>query len=321
MSQLQLFSNNAISLLQVSISASDMSITLQPGQGSLFPNPTSAGEFFLITLEDIANPTIREIVKIATRVGDTLIVASGGRGWEQTAALNWAANDTLVDHRITAETIRQAFLHPQTPAASTDIEILDEGNSLSTQASSLNFTGSGVTVSSAGNDITVSIPGAVSLALEVANEGTTIAASASKFTFVGSGVTASAVGNEITINVPGASSGGGSGGYEYTTVSVIPTRSESIATVTYSDLRRANKFWVSMVDLASGAAQSFEILTVIQGLITTNTETATWTKTNRIGYDFNGQMDVLLNAPANQLILKWHNLEASATVVVSVMRI
>jgi len=325
MSQLQLFSNNAISLLQVSISSTDMSITLQPGQGDLFPTPQLAGEFFLITLEDIANPTIREIIKIASRVGDTLIVASSGRGWEQTAALNWAANDTLVDHRITAETIRQAFLQPTPTAISSDLEILDEGNSLTSQASSLNFVGSGVTVSTVGNNVTVTVPSTAASALQIADESTTIAANASKITFTGAGVTAYAVGSEITVNVPGGGGGGGSaggsGGYEYLPVVVIPTQNESVAVVTYSEFKRGNKFWISMVDPVTGSAQSFEILTVIQGLLSSNTEYVTWTKTNRIGYNFSGYLDVTLDVAVNQLILKWRNLEPSATVVVSVMRI
>lgn len=321
MSQLQLFSNNAISLLQVSISTTDMSITLQPGQGDLFPTPQLTGEFFLITLEDIANPTIREIIKIASRVGDTLIVASSGRGWEQTDALNWAANDTLVDHRITAETIRQAFLQPTPTAVSSDLEILDEGNSLTSQANSLNFVGGGVTVSTVGNNVTVTVPSTAASALAIADESTTISSNASKITFTGAGVTAYAVGSEITVNVPGGSSGGGSGGYEYLPVVVIPTQNESVAVVAYSEFKRGNKFWISMVDPATGSAQSFEILTVIQGLLSSNTEYVTWTKTNRIGYNFSGYLDVTLDVAANQLILKWRNLEPSATVIVSVMRI
>lgn len=110
MALLQLFTNNAISLLQAPISASSTTIILQPGLGAAFPLPANPGEFFLITLEDIAAPFNREIVKVTGRTGDTLTGCL--RAEEGTTAQAWAALDTLVDHRITAETIKQAFLQP-----------------------------------------------------------------------------------------------------------------------------------------------------------------------------------------------------------------
>lgn len=109
MNENQLFTNNAISLLQTSISANATFIEVQPGLGSLFPQP-SLNEFFLITLEDIAAPLNREIIKISGVSNDTLMVAVDGRGYENTLARDWEANETLVDHRITAETMRQALL-------------------------------------------------------------------------------------------------------------------------------------------------------------------------------------------------------------------
>ena len=103
---LQLFSNNAVALLQNSVAATDLVIQVQPGLGSLFPQPTNAGEWFLITLETISAPLQREIVKIIGRAGDTLIVDPSGRGWEGTIPATWIAGQTLVDHRITAGTLR-----------------------------------------------------------------------------------------------------------------------------------------------------------------------------------------------------------------------
>jgi len=106
---LQLWSNNAISLLQNSIGASDTTLTVQPGLGAKFPQPTNPGEFFLITLEDVNAPVAREIIKVMGRTGDTFTGLV--RAQEDTTALAWPAGDTLVDHRMTAATVHQSFIY------------------------------------------------------------------------------------------------------------------------------------------------------------------------------------------------------------------
>lgn len=106
---LQLWTNNAVSLLQNSIGAGDVTLTVQPGLGAKFPQPANPGEFFLITLEDVASPVSREIIKVTGRSGDVLTGLV--RGWESTTAQSWPAGDTLVDHRITAATVHQSFIY------------------------------------------------------------------------------------------------------------------------------------------------------------------------------------------------------------------
>ncbi len=124
MTQTQLFTNNAVSLLQNAIGPTDMSITVQPGLGALFPQPTNPGDFFLITLEPINAPLIpREIIQIIGRTGDVLTV--GMRGFEATGVGDgqpgvgeaWPALTTLVDHRVTAYTMYQAMLLPTPPVS------------------------------------------------------------------------------------------------------------------------------------------------------------------------------------------------------------
>ena len=233
MALLQLFTNNAISLLQANISASDTTILLQPGLGAEFPQPVNPGEFFLITLETIAAPLHREIIKVTGRTGDTLTGCV--RAQEGTSSRSWVAFDTLVDHRITAETIRQAFLQPVAP-----------------------------------------------------------------------------------ILPPPAS---GAGGYPYTPVTVPATTTQGVAVVDYSDFQRGNKFWVSMVNPANGQAQAFEVLTIIQGLLSLNSETVDFTRSNRIGHNFLGSVLVTLNTSAKQISVSWKNDEPTANVVVTVIRI
>lgn len=233
MSVLQLFTNNAISLLQTSISPTDTSIQVQPGLGAQFPNPTLPGEFFLVTLETIAAPFYREIIKISGRSGDTLTVAAGGRAQEGTTAQAWLATDTLVDHRITAETIRQAFLQPVAPPP--------------VGAAWINGDTTGPTL-------------------------------------------------------------------------VEPGWTIPISSTTYSQHNRGFKFLVTMVTPANGLTQSFEVLANVSGNIAANTEIVTFTRYNRIGYNFLGNISVTLIAASNILEVKWQNNE-TLDVDVSVTRI
>jgi hypothetical protein len=128
----QLYTNNAISLLENNLSTIGLQIQVIPGDGELFPQPSNPGEYFLITLED-ENNTIREIVKCTNRIGDVLHIDPNGRGFENTPIYNWPVN-TLVDHRITAysllkiEQLRGHVSSPQddntiTPSLSKTIDI------------------------------------------------------------------------------------------------------------------------------------------------------------------------------------------------------
>ncbi len=104
--RLQLFTNNAVALLDSGITASALSLTVQSGLGNLFPQPVNPGEWFLVTLEDVNSPLTREIIKVIGRSDDTFTIDPAGRGWEGTTPQAWPANDTIVDHRVTAGTLR-----------------------------------------------------------------------------------------------------------------------------------------------------------------------------------------------------------------------
>ena len=111
---IQLFTNNATSLLRDPITALSTSLQVMEGHGALYPQP-GPNEYFLITLED-QNATKREIIRVTSRVGDTFSFALSDRGQEDTTPQFWdavAGSETLVDHRITADTIQQAMRKPQ----------------------------------------------------------------------------------------------------------------------------------------------------------------------------------------------------------------
>ena len=108
MNDFQLFTNNAVALLAENISAGDMEIKVAPGYGYLFPQPSRPEHFFLVTLAKTNAPhSPNEIIRCSDRVGDTLIVAPNGRGYESSGAESWEMATTLVDHRITAETLQR----------------------------------------------------------------------------------------------------------------------------------------------------------------------------------------------------------------------
>ena len=151
---LQLFTNNAVSLLASPISASATNLTVMAGYGTLYPNP-GPGQYFLVTLEDQAG-LVREIIRVNGRSGDTFTGLQ--RGQEGTTPQAWSASlgtDTLVDHRVTAETMRLAMLLPeQTPS----LEVQLNGTTVGAPAETLNFVGD-VTISGAGATKTIDIGG------------------------------------------------------------------------------------------------------------------------------------------------------------------
>lgn len=91
-------SNNAVSVLAASISASDVNISLSPGTGVLFPS-LSAGDWFPATL--IKSTGEIEIVKVTGRSADVLTVT---RAQESTAARAFNAGERI-EHRLTAAAI------------------------------------------------------------------------------------------------------------------------------------------------------------------------------------------------------------------------
>ncbi len=126
----QLYTNNAISLLENPLTTSSLEIQVIPGDGDLFPQPANPGDFFLVTLEDPHNVGTTEIVKVIQRIGDTLYIDPiFGRAFDDTIARTWSA-DTLVDHRITAYTLRKIEQVKGSISNPDDPNIVLPGNSL-----------------------------------------------------------------------------------------------------------------------------------------------------------------------------------------------
>ena len=105
---IELYANNANSTLANSITSSTTTINLEPGTGSLFPQPVSGVSFFRMTITEFTSPnSVIEIVYVIGRATDQLTVM---RGQEGTTAIAWSVND-LVANEVTKGMLEQ-FLQP-----------------------------------------------------------------------------------------------------------------------------------------------------------------------------------------------------------------
>ena len=92
---------------------------------------------------------------------------------------------------------------PNAESGGSSLTIQDEGSGLSTAATTLNFTGSGVTASGSGATKTINIPGGSGSSLTVQDEGSALSTDATTLNFVGAGVVASGTGATKTITIAG----------------------------------------------------------------------------------------------------------------------
>lgn len=94
------FTNFATGSLNAGISAGATSLTLQAGQGALFPTLTGL-QYFYVVITDAATHLVKEIAKATARTADVLTIT---RAQEGTTALAWLAGD-IVELRPTAASL------------------------------------------------------------------------------------------------------------------------------------------------------------------------------------------------------------------------
>lgn len=97
MSSKPLFTNNAATALAVAITPTSTVLQVVAGTGQYFPQPTGT-DYFMLTLVQINNPEVSEIVQCTSRTGDFLTVV---RGQENTQPQIFNISDN-VELRITA---------------------------------------------------------------------------------------------------------------------------------------------------------------------------------------------------------------------------
>jgi hypothetical protein len=317
----QLFTNNAVSLLATPINPGDTTLQVMPGYGQLYPAP-SAGQFFLVTLEDQSG-TVREIIRVTGRSGDLLTGLV--RGQEGTVPRAWSAslgNDTLVDHRVTAETMRLAMLlpeggavgpqgpagpkgdtgdvGPQGPAGPAGADGLDGVDGAVGPQGPAGPQGIQGVVGPAGADATISVK----------EEGVAVGGTTNTLNFVGASVTVTGAG-EKTITIAGNEAGTViNGSSPQTPTNIDPAWTISASNGTYSNYQRGFKFFVTIYMPANHKSSTFEVLGNISGDLGSNTETVSFNRTARVGYNFLGSVDIVLNTATKELDLVWTNGEA-----------
>ena len=124
-------------------------------------------------------------------------------GTDSTVQLTAGSNVTLTRNNANAVTIAAA-------AGLAGITVQEGGSSLSTAATTLNFTGSAITATGTGATKTINVTGG---AITVQEEGTALSTAATTINFVGTGVTATGTGTTKTITVTGGGGGGGSSSF------------------------------------------------------------------------------------------------------------
>jgi hypothetical protein len=313
---IQLFSNNAVSLLASPITPGDTTLQVMPGYGSLYPAP-SAGQFFLVTLEDQSG-TVREIIRVTGRSGDTFTGLV--RGQEGTVPRAWSASlgsDTLVDHRVTAETMRLAMLLPevgaQGPAGPQGIQGVPGPQG---PAGLDGLDGAVGPVGPQGIQGVQGVQGVqgptgADATIFVKEEGTIVGGTTNTLNFVGASVTVTGAG-EKTITIAGNAAGGVINGASPQTPTLIdPAWTISTSNATYSNYQRGFKFFITIFMPANSRSCTFEVLGNISGDLGANTETVAFNRTARVGYNFIGSVDIVLDRTLKTLDLVWTNGEAN----------
>ncbi len=131
----QLYTNNGIAKTANPISATDTVVVLPTGDGELYPTVVHPEDWFLVTLED-RYASVREIVKVTARIGDTFTIV---RAQEDTTAMAWPA-DSVFDCRITAGTLntyktKKEFIIGVDPAETKTVDSVNLNASTSTTIS------------------------------------------------------------------------------------------------------------------------------------------------------------------------------------------
>ena len=144
-------------------------------------------------------------INVATDGSNVDLNLDAASGTDSTVQLTAGSNITLTRNDAQQVTIA---------ASGGALTVQEEGSSLSTAATTLNFTGSAVTASGTGATKTINIPGGSGVTVQ--EEGSSLSTAGTTLNFVGSGVTASGTGATKTITV----SGGGSSGQVTTQLNV-----------------------------------------------------------------------------------------------------
>lgn len=91
-----LAANNATSVLAAPITAGATTLTVSPGTGALFPQPTG-GNYFCLTVVDAATGLVREVMHVTAVSGDTFTILRAQETTPTPGAHAYALNDPVAN--------------------------------------------------------------------------------------------------------------------------------------------------------------------------------------------------------------------------------
>ena len=190
--------------------------------------------------------------------GNVDLKLDAANGTDSTVQLTAGSNVTLTRNNANAVTIAAA-------AGLAGITVQEEGTSLTTAATALNFTGSAITASGSGATKTINVTGG---AITVQEEGAALSTAATTINFVGSGVTASGTGTTKTITVTGGGGGGGAGEIVKQTFSATGSASFTLSDA-IADVDNVNVYVSGVYQYPSNYTVSGNTVTFVSGSIPT----------------------------------------------------
>ena len=190
--------------------------------------------------------------------GNVDLKLDAANGTDSTVQLTAGSNVTLTRNNANAVTIAAA-------AGLAGITVQEEGTSLTTAATALNFTGSAITASGSGATKTINVTGG---AITVQEEGAALSTAATTINFVGSGVTASGTGTTKTITVTGGGGVGGAGEIVKQTFSATGSASFTLSDA-IADVDNVNVYVSGVYQYPSNYTVSGNTVTFVSGSIPT----------------------------------------------------
>ena len=192
------------------------SVTLKAGTNvSIDATSVGSGEF---TLNVASGAGITFTGIDVKQYSDNLSPTRTERTCSDPIVVDIASNTATIAIGNTSNAYGERYIQTTEPATSCDgdiwydtsppaggggsgITIEDEGVALSTLATTLNFTGDGVTATGTGAEKTINIPSGGISGITIADEGSDLSTLATKLDFVGTGVVASGTGATKTITI------------------------------------------------------------------------------------------------------------------------
>lgn len=158
------------------------------------------------TLGQISNGTLTLTASttnyiVALKSTGVVSVSTTNTNWNNTTDY-WRLYSVVVGVSTVSSYTDSRELGKMTGALVQGITAKDEGSTLTSALTSIDFVGSGIAATNSGGAVTVTV--STPSAIEAKDEGSTLTSALASVDFTGDGVTATNVGGAVTVNIPGS---------------------------------------------------------------------------------------------------------------------